>query len=395
MSSAANSYYRINRILLRCVGLWPYQKSGYRRVIMVITSILLVSSVVCQLTTFITTEFNMDLLLKVLAHCVPWLSYTLKYNVLCLNIKKMRDLTERVRQDWSELSNMQELKIIRKYSAIGRLITLLSSSFIYFCIFNFVLIQLSVNLYLDFTAAANESRIREFPALFEYFVDHQKYYYLCLCHIFLFVLTGLTTMIATETLYMSYTQHACGLFQIASCRIERTLLRNMMQDATPSAEKKSMLCQGIINAVNIHKRAIEFIEMSKANFTFAYFLVLPLGVLSLSINLYRLSFLLPMKEYGEANISFMLVLGHLWYMFFFNYLGQTVIDHSGNIFHKTYNAQWYVAPVKVQKLLWLVMQRSLRHCTIVVGGLFVPSLEGFATITSASISYFMVIYSVN
>jgi len=156
---------------------------------------------------------------------------------------QMRDLTERVRHDWSELSNMQELKIIRKYSAIGRLITLLSSckrhierslsepclisefriqeyistvaAFIYFCIFNFVLIQLSVNLYLDFTAAANESRIREFPALFEYFVDHQKYYYLCLCHIFLIVLTGLTTMIATETLYMSYTQHACGLFQIA------------------------------------------------------------------------------------------------------------------------------------------------------------------------------------
>jgi len=42
-----------------------------------------------QLTIFITTEFNTDLLLKVLAHCVPWLSYTLKYNVLCLNIKKV------------------------------------------------------------------------------------------------------------------------------------------------------------------------------------------------------------------------------------------------------------------------------------------------------------------
>jgi len=156
---------------------------------------------------------------------------------------QMRDLTERVRHDWSELNNMQELEIIRKYSAIGRLITLLSSckrhseqsfsepcsilkfriqgcistvaAFIYFCIFNFVLIQLSVNLYLDFTAAANESHIRKFPGLVEYFVDHQKYYYLCLCHIFLFVLIGLTTMIATETLYMSYTQHACGLFQIA------------------------------------------------------------------------------------------------------------------------------------------------------------------------------------
>jgi len=44
-----------------------------------------------------------------------------------------------------------------------------------------------------------------------------------------------------------------------SCRIEQTLLGNMMRDATSSAEKKSMLCQGIINAVNMHKRAIEFV----------------------------------------------------------------------------------------------------------------------------------------
>ncbi|XP_026828767.1 uncharacterized protein LOC105287134 isoform X1 [Ooceraea biroi] len=422
MTSAANSYYRINRILLECVGLWPYQNSNYRRAIMAIVSVLLVSGVVLQLTTFVTAEFSVDLLLKILAHCTPWLSYMLKYNVLSSNIKKMRDLMEHVRSDWNELNTMQEVEIIKKYSAFGKLITVVATSFIYLCILCVIVEQISMNLYLDFTTAANESRIREFPALIECFIDHQKYFYPILSYMFLVIVCGQTTMIATETLYMTYTQHACGLFEIANCRIEQALLITVMQDTASSLEKQSIVWQGIIGAVNMHRRAIEFIEISKANFTFAYFLVLPLGVLSLSVNLYRLARLLPIKEYEEANVSFFLVFGHLWYFFFVNYLGQKVIDHSGNIFHKTYNAQWYVAPVKVQKLLWLVMQRSLRHCTNVVGGLFVPSLEGFASvkfrkqhhlsnifqqkfkfssryfvfqITGASISYFMVIYSVH
>lgn len=42
-----------------------------------------------QLTTFITTEYNSDLLLQVLAYSIPWLSYMLRYNILCLNIKKV------------------------------------------------------------------------------------------------------------------------------------------------------------------------------------------------------------------------------------------------------------------------------------------------------------------
>ncbi|XP_018378466.1 PREDICTED: uncharacterized protein LOC108771069 [Trachymyrmex cornetzi] len=79
-------------------------------------------------------------------------------------------------------------------------------------------------------------------------------------------------------------------------------------------------------------------------------------------------------------VSFMFVFGHFGHMFFVNYLGQKVIDHSSDVFHRIYNARWYAAPLKAQKLLLLMMQRSMRHCTIVVNGLFIPSFEGFATV---------------
>lgn len=171
-----------------------------------------------------------------------WFYSSSAYNHYMYNNIQMRDLMERVRRDWNELNNVQEVEIIKKYSAIGKLITLFSTckrrvecanlqwdkfeslrfliisivaAFIYLCTFSFILIYFSVNLYLDFTTAVNESRVREFPAVFEYFIDQQKYYYPLSCHVTLSVVCGLTTMIATETIYMLYTQHACGLFQIA------------------------------------------------------------------------------------------------------------------------------------------------------------------------------------
>ncbi|XP_025263471.1 uncharacterized protein LOC109610246 [Camponotus floridanus] len=390
---AANNYYTINRILLTSVGLWPYQNSNLRYIIIVFMIIILSSSVIAQFTTFITTEYNWDLLLQILAYSIPWLGYTLKYSVLCFNIKKTEGLMEQLQRDWNALNTVQEIKIIKKYWAIGRFITLATTLFMYLCIFSFVMMQFLSNFLLDIIMTRNQSHSRRLPVKLEYFVDQEKYFILLLFHVFLIVFCGLTTVIATETLYMSYTQHACGLFQIASCRIEQALHKNMLQSVTSSAEKNLIVHEGIISAVDMYRRANKFVEMSKANFYWAYILLLPLGVLSLSVNLYRFSQLIVSEEYYDLIVSILLIIGHFGYMFFCNYLGQEVINHSSDVFHRTYNVQWYLAPLRAQKLLLLMMQRSMRHCTIVVGGLFIPSFEGFATLTSMAISYFTVIFS--
>ncbi|XP_026828736.1 uncharacterized protein LOC105287477 isoform X3 [Ooceraea biroi] len=377
---AANTYYTLNRIQLLCLGLWPYQASTCRYILITLVSIMLASSVVFQLTVFITKKYSLELLLHVLAYSIPWLIYALKYNLHCLNIKKVEVLLERIQHDWSILNNAREIEIIKKYSAIGKFITLLVILFIYVSTFVFIVIELVSIFLLDIAADVNESNIRRLPILMECFVDQQKYFFVCLLSIFLIVLCGFATVAATETFYMSLIQHACGLFQIASYRIEQALHKDVVRDITSLVERNTMIYLRIISGINMHKRAIEFLEMSKASYKSTYFVLVPLGVLSVSVNLYRLSLLITIKDYHELIISFMFVLGQFWYMFFVNYIGQEVIDHSGNVFHRIYNAHWYVAPLKTQKLLLYLMQRSIRHCTIVIGGLFVPSLQGFATV---------------
>ncbi|XP_039311300.1 uncharacterized protein LOC105195936 isoform X3 [Solenopsis invicta] len=317
----------------------------------------------------------------------------LKYNAQCLNIKRIRSIMERVLYDWKELSNAQEIEIIKEYADIGRFITLLTTLTIYIGVFSFIVIQFLPNILQAIISSKNNTDSRQLPILIECFIDQQKYFFLLLLAIFFCVACGLTTVAATETLVMSYVHHACGLFEIASYRIERALFKDTAKDITSSTQRSSIICQGIINGFTMYKRAIEFIDMIQITYKWAYSILLPLGVLSLSVNLFTFSRLVISKEYYNMCISFMFIFGHFGYMLFTNYLGQKIIDHSSNVFHRLYNVQWYVAPLKAQKLLLLLMQRSIRNCTIVVDGLFISSFEGFATLASTSISYFAVIFS--
>jgi len=48
MSCMVDSYYTINRNLLLCIGLWPYQRFGFRCILITFMTAILISSVVFQ-----------------------------------------------------------------------------------------------------------------------------------------------------------------------------------------------------------------------------------------------------------------------------------------------------------------------------------------------------------
>lgn len=68
---------------------------------------------------------------------------------------------------------------------------------------------------LDFIAPLNVSRIRKIPMDVEYFIDEQKYFHIIAYHLFIWVIVGITISISTETVYIVYVNHICGMFKIA------------------------------------------------------------------------------------------------------------------------------------------------------------------------------------
>ncbi|XP_025270299.1 uncharacterized protein LOC109610336 [Camponotus floridanus] len=81
-------------------------------------------------------------------------------------------------------------------------------------------------------------------------------------------------------------------------------------------------------------------------------------------------------------------------MFLSNFVGQEIIDHNNDVYAAAYNVCWYTAPLHIQKLILFLLQRGNKAFGLSIGGLFIASLECFATLIKTSVSYFTVMYSV-
>ncbi|XP_011704700.1 PREDICTED: uncharacterized protein LOC105459993 [Wasmannia auropunctata] len=131
----------------------------------------------------------------------------------------------------------------------------------------------------------------------------------------------------------------------------------------------------------MHQRATKFAELLTSSFAALFSILIIVGVSSLTFNLFQFLQLITLtKNTGQASIVAVLILLHFNYMFVANYGGQELLNHGLKLFKATwYNGLWYAAPLRTQKLLLFIMQKGTINVGFTCGGIFVVSLEGFAT----------------
>ncbi|XP_018300285.1 odorant receptor 49b-like [Mycetomoellerius zeteki] len=95
----------------------------------------------------------------------------------------------------------------------------------------------------------------------------------------------------------------------------------------------------------------------------------------------------------EAFLPVIFIFANIMYLFICNFFGQSIIDHNSQVFITAYSVQWYVAPLHIQRMILFLLLKGAKDFTIIVGGILVSSIECFATLIKASVSYFTVIYS--
>ncbi|XP_025160171.1 odorant receptor 4-like [Harpegnathos saltator] len=226
----------------------------------------------------------------------------------------------------------------------------------------------------------------------EYFIDKIKYRYLLWLHMNAAFSIGALTATAAGTMYLGYLYFVCGIFRIASYRIKYAIGINFQQNI--DLKKEIIIHKDIIYAVDAHRKAMKFIMVIQSNFEVLLFLLIVSFVICLSLCLYRIFQILSF----ENNImGFLLHLAYalciVLFMFLFNYIGQEIMDHNNHIFHTAYNICWYIAPLHVQKIILLLLQRNTKPFIISFGNIFIATLEHFSSLMSASMSYFTVLYS--
>ncbi|XP_011162865.2 uncharacterized protein LOC105197951 [Solenopsis invicta] len=390
MDFVGERYYKLNKILLLCLGLWPCQTSTLKKTQIIFFQTLFISFLVCQWNSMLVQKYSIEFIIKITMFITINCIFIVKYNAFLLLDNKIKYIFDRIQYDWNMLKAQVELEMIRKYANTAKLFTVCFIILVT-TIIPGLLVILSVPRILDVIVPMNESRQRQSLIQLEYFIDEETYFFASLIYIILTISVGTITIAAIATIHMAYVLHACAMFQIASHRIEH-IFDNLQQ--IPKDIKKYMLCNKLIHAVYVHRRAVDFTKILTNTFATLYFVLLGLGVVSMSLSFLNFIYAVLSLKIWDVLICSYSIFVHMYYIFVGNFIGQNVIDTSIDICRASYNAQWYVAPLYMQKLILFIMQRSNKRSALIAGGLFDASLEGFATLMSMSVSYVMVLQSI-
>ncbi|KAL6264315.1 hypothetical protein P5V15_004424 [Pogonomyrmex californicus] len=233
---------------------------------------------------------------------------------------------------------------------------------------SFYILSQYVSILLDIVSPLNESRPRKFLIPAEYFIDHEKYFYIIILHIAIGTLIVTLSGVATESFSITNALHAFGLFKIASYRMKHIL--NGINPQICVTKKYAISHKRIIAAVDFHRRAIEFSEeLLKTSFERAYLILFVIIVCSASVNLFN--------EFINGDTHFNT------HFIRISYNISNIIYYS-NIVILQCNTEWYNAPLKTQKLILFLMQKITKCYKVDAGDMNL----------SMTVSYFTILYSV-
>ncbi|XP_019697027.1 odorant receptor 49b-like isoform X2 [Harpegnathos saltator] len=332
--------------------------------------------------------------MKVLCSVIFYSTLLVKYNAFRVNVGIVKNSLELIQHTCDELQDVNEIDIVKKYGNIARRYTAT------FTLVGIVIVSIIICIpiwprIVDIFLPMNESRpLFMAHIMIEYFIDREMYSYLVVLHSSIAISVGAIVEVATGTMLIGYYKHVCAMFKIASYRIEQAMKINAQQYIDPRREITILMMNRIIHAVDIHRKAMMSAEYLITNFEVSFFILIALGVMCLSLNLFRV-FQIVSFENDTNGVYLHLIYVNivLLYMFTANYIAQQITDCNHDVFVTVYNIRWYTAPLQIQKTILFLLQRGTKPFSLTLGGLFVASLKSAATLASTSISYFSVLYS--
>ncbi|XP_070523776.1 odorant receptor 13a-like isoform X2 [Cardiocondyla obscurior] len=359
MDTIMLNHYNIVKIVSSLAGQWPYQKLKTRLFCVGLITLSALSINVSQMARFV-----------------------------------MRDLTNHLFIDWNTLETSEEYKIIARYAENGKRYSLGYSLYCCFAVCVFMSVSLIPQV-LDIILPLNKSRpiLLTYPG--HYFVDEREYFFYIFLHAVVAWEIVISGIIAHDCIFVTYIEHVCSMFNVVGSRFER-LFCNHNNEATKfinTDNTDNTYCKKIALIVHAHRNALRYAQLLEDTFTVPFAMQILLVTIALSITLLQM-----VQQDDSSNILqtiryTLYVFGQLIHLFFLSFEGQKLIDHSLQIREKIYNSCWYKVSVKSQKLITLVMIKSLRLSYLSAGKIYIFSLESFTTVLQTSMSYCTVLAS--
>ncbi|XP_047364958.1 odorant receptor 67c-like isoform X2 [Vespa velutina] len=314
----------------------------------------------------------------------------IKYYTYQIQRKNIQNLLEHTISNWGIWETQEEMDIMQKFASEGRFLTLFYIIYIYSSEIIFLILPFYPRL-MDIIVPLNESRPLKTIIRAYYFVDEEEYFYSIYFHMGIVIMIGITVLIASDSLFLVFNSHICGLFSAIGFRLEHLFKNPIDLGHSFDSRARKMCFDNVVHSIKNHKRALEFADLIETSYSVSLMMQAFMGMIGVSVSLFQILMLLD--KTAEALRFVIFASAQYVHLLCICYPGQRMIDYSTEIRFNAYNGLWYEAPIEVHRLMLLIIRRSIEPCYLTAGKTFVFCLETYAKIVQTSGSYFMVILS--
>ncbi|XP_029675194.1 odorant receptor Or1-like [Formica exsecta] len=394
MDAFDTRYFRINKLLLSYVGLWPTRSSSNKNIILYCTILGILILSLPQIAYLFKHATSLADIYDVLPTLTGANICLMKLIGLFYKFKKFRMLIQHVRYDWRLLENHENIQILTEYVERSRMFTMAYLIFIGTGATSYITAPLTVPI-LDIILASNVTRPKKLPHSSEFFLDLEKYYYILFAITCIGYLAACTAVIAIDTIYFALLQHSCGMLAILSHHLENSIIYNKSKCVDRnyiSNNKWDKDVENMIQCVQLQIRIERLIQLIESTFATCLIIDMGLGVLlqcSACVMIVTHMNAMEMMRNGP------LLLLQSSRIFFNSWIGQEIIDHSAQVPVAAYNKMWYQTSLRSKKMFLFLLMKCQKPYRLTVAKLYVISLEGYCRIMKTSVSYVTLMVSLN
>ncbi|XP_035742385.1 uncharacterized protein LOC118450623 [Vespa mandarinia] len=313
-----------------------------------------------QIYILILSELKIDPITKLLETALPCFIFALTYfNFL----SKIKELLFRIKSDWNNMTNKSELMILKTYANSSRMCTIINAIAFYVYI-TILMLPSVIHVILYIFGVLDETELI-LPISVDYFLKDQANFYFALFYEYACLIVLSTIGITHCSIFVSFIQHTCALFNIVAWKIEKGHKRNSHNFyRTYNFINYKEEYEWIIDIIKSYDNVIEFVT----NFTklFVDFVKLYHGKICLF----------------EAIFTMLLII--LNYIYLFQILSFTiniseVLQKTNYIFGSMCQIPFYTLSLKTQKILLFMIMKSMMPCNLSIKGVIVLSHYLFGT----------------
>ncbi|XP_039307278.1 odorant receptor 13a [Solenopsis invicta] len=387
MEYPEENYYKLNRFLLSACGLEPYQSKWNARLIRAFITVIMMSSAFFQILCWFTFEITYEFIVNGMQALLLKLCIINSLHLRIGNIDKVKILFDRISKDWALQKTHSEIKIMREHAEFSKLFTFYCTILSYITMMGYC-IWLCTPEILNVLMPMNESRPRKTPFKDEFFLDEERYCILIRTHTCFALLIIPILFVTGLTLFMTFTQHVCGMCKLLGSRAERLFL--VVEDRTECdlIQESQIRNKNMIVFIQQHYNIIQFVDIIETYHTTLILSDLTGIMIMLSLTLIQI---LTISDIEGAIRSIGISVALLCYLFVCCYMGQKITDESLSIYEKMCNSTWYNAVVSEQKILLMILIRRCHPLVITASKFYTLSLQNFGKLLQTTLSYYMFI----